>query len=165
MPLVPNSLASSLENDWLSKEGSDNFPDSVSVSADRFATAVSNWFAGALAAPSSPQTAAARQSQLKGLAQVALSAMDAQAAGTQLGNAVAAYVAGQVFGPSAVGLAAPPVAAAAGGAQIGAAFADLKAPPSARAQKIASACHLIATSSIVAFTLPLPVPPPPAKVT
>jgi hypothetical protein len=163
MPLVPNSLASSLENDWLSKEGG-NFPDSVSVSADRFATAFSQWFAGAIAGPAAVQTAAARKDQLKGLAMAALQAMNPQLAGTQLGNAIAAYIAGQMFGPTPTGAAAPPTAAAAGGSQIGAAFADLNAPPSARAQKIASACHLIATSAIVAFTAPVP-PPPPAPVT
>ena len=162
MPLVPNSLASSLENDWLSKEGG-NFPDSVSVSADRFATAVANWFAGAIAGPASVQTAAARKEQLKGLAIAALSTQAAQSAGMQLGNAVAAYVAGQLFGPTPSGAAAPPVAAAAGGSQIGAAFADLQAPPAARAQKIASAVHLIVTSAIVTFVAP-PPPPPPAPV-
>jgi hypothetical protein len=163
MPLVPNSLASSLENDWLAKEGG-NFPDSVSVSADRFATAVSNWFGGAIAGPAAVQTAAARKGQLQGLAMAALAAQNAQAAGSQLGTAVAAYVAGQMFGPTPSGAAAPPTAAAAGGSQIGAAFADLEAPPSARAQKIASAIHLIATSAIVAFVAPVP-PPPPAPVT
>lgn len=163
MPLVPNSLASSLENDWLSKEGG-NFPDSVSVSAERFATAFANWFAGAIAGPASVQTAAARKDQLKGLATAALSAMDAQAAGTQLGNAIGAYIAGQMFGPSPAGVAAPPTAASAGGSQIGSAFADLNAPPSARAQKIASACHLIATSAIVTFAPPPAPPPPPAPV-
>jgi hypothetical protein len=163
MTLAPNSLASSLESDWLGKEDG-NFPDSVSVSADRFATAFASWFAGATAGPASVTTAAARKAQLASLAIPALSAMAPQAAGTQLANAIAAYVAGQMFA-APTGVAAPPTASAAGGSQLGAAFADLDSPPSARAQKVASACHLIVSSAIVTFVPPPPVPPPPAPVT
>jgi hypothetical protein len=160
MPLVPKQLATSLENDWFGKEGG-SFPDSVSVSADKFATAFSNWFAGAIAGAGSVTTAAARKAQLAGLAIPALSVMAAQAGGVQLGNAIAAYIAGQVFVGPFPGVAAPPTAAAAGGAQIGAAFADLNAPPSARADKIAAACLTIATSTIVTYTTPTgPVPAP-----
>jgi len=156
MPLVPNSLASSLESDWLSKENG-NFPDSVSVSADRFATAFANWFGGALAGPGAVSTAAARKSQLASLAIPALSAQSAQGAGSQLANAIAAYIAGQAFGP---GVAGPPLATSAAGSQIGSVFADLNATPSARAQQIASACYTLASSTIVTF----PPPTPPAPV-
>ncbi|HEY5954899.1 MAG TPA: hypothetical protein VIV60_00050, partial [Polyangiaceae bacterium] len=138
MPLVANSLASSLENDWLGKENG-SFPDSPSVSADRFATAFANWFANALAGPGAVTTAAARRSQLASLAIPAVSAMSAQAAGSQLAQAIAAYITGQSFGP---GVAGPPLAAAAASSQIGSVFADLNAPPSARAQQIAAACYL-----------------------
>ena len=72
--------------------------------------------------------------------------------GARLANAVAAYITGQMFPP---GVAAAPLATAAAGSQIGAAFADLEAPPSARAQKIAGACYTLATSTLVTF------PPPP----
>ncbi|HEY3256771.1 MAG TPA: hypothetical protein VGJ91_22600 [Polyangiaceae bacterium] len=156
MPLLPNSLASSLENDWLAKENG-SFPDSTSVSADRFATAFANWFGGAIAGPGAVTTAAARKSQLASLAIPALSAQSAQAAGSQLAQAIAAYIAGQVFG---AGVAGPPIATAAAGSQIGSVFADLNSAPSARAQQIASACLTLATSTIVTF----PPPTPPAPV-
>ena len=157
MPLVPNTLASSLENDWLGKEDG-SFPDSASVSADRFATAFANWFGGATAGPGAVTTAAARRPQLASQAIGAISAMDAQGAGTQLASAIAAYIAGQAFG---AGVAGAPIATSAAGSQIGSVFADLNAPPASRAQQIAAACHLLATSTIVTF----PPPTPPAPVT
>jgi hypothetical protein len=155
MPLIPSSLASSLENDWLAKEGG-SFPDSVSVSADRFATAFATWFAGAIAGPGAVTTASARRPQLASLAIPALSAMAPQAAGSLLAAAIAGYITGQSFGP---GIASPPLAISAAGSQMGAVFADLDAQPSARAQKIASACQTLAVSTIVTFPPPLPPAP------
>ena len=157
MPLVPSSLASSLESSWLGKENG-SFPDSVSVSADRFATAFSSWFALAIAGPGAVTTAAARRSQLASQAIGALSAMSAESAGSQLATAIAAYVTGQSFGP---GVASAPLATAAAGVQLGSAFADTNAPPSARAQRIAAACLLLAVSTLVIY----PPPTPPAPVT
>jgi len=155
MPLIPSSLATSLENEWLAKENG-NFPDSVSVSADRFSTAVAKWFSTAIAGPGAVTTASARRPQLASQAIAALSAMAPQAAGSLLGAAVAAYITGQAFG---AGVAGVPLAAAAGGADIGGAFADLDAAPSARAQRIANACQTIAVSTIVIFPPPLPPAP------
>jgi hypothetical protein len=155
MPLVPTALASSLENDWLVKPNG-SYPDSVSVSADRFATAFSNWFAGAIAGPGAVTTAGARKAQLAMLAIPALSAQAAQAAGSQLATAIAAYITGQMFG---AGVAGAPIAVSAAGSQIGAVFADLDSPLSARAQQIAAACQILAVSTIVTFPPPLPPAP------
>jgi hypothetical protein len=155
MPLIPSTLASNLESSWLGKDNG-SFPDSPSVSADRFATAFANWFALAIAGPGAVTTAAARRSQLASLAIGALSANSAQTAGSQLASAIAAYITGQAFG---AGVASAPIATAAAGVQLGSVFADLEAPNSARAQQLAAACLLLATSTIVIYPPPLPPAP------
>lgn len=158
MPLAPTTLASSLENRWLSAEGRDDFPSSVTESADRFAGAVSEWFSAALAAGFPCATAMARRSQLSAAATAALQARNAQVAGQQLGLAVASYMAGQAFG---AGVASFPAAASVMFSEFGAVFADLDLPPAARAQRMAAACMSAAVSTIVVF----PSPMPPAPVT
>ena len=158
MPLIPTFLAQSLQADWLPGDKDGPWHDDVQASADAFAGAVAGWFGGALAAGFPCATASARKSQLMGQMIPALQVKDAMGAGQQEALAFMAYVAGQSFGP---GVAAPPIATAAAGALIGAAFAALVQPQSARAGSIASALHLMAVSTIVA----LPIPPFAAPVT
>jgi hypothetical protein len=154
MPLVPSLLSQSLQSQWLPREKDGPFPDDVPASAKALAGAIADWFGMAMAAAFPCSTASARKSQLEALLIPALQAGQASAAGQQVGLAFMAYVAGQSFG---AGVAMPP--AAPSGPAIGAAFADVDSPQSARADKIAQALHLQAMSSIVVFPPPLPPAP------
>ena len=157
MPLIPSMLAQSLQTDWLpSSDG--GWSENPQASADAFAGAVANWFGQAMAAGFPCSTAAARRSQLMGQVASAIQMQDPQASGQQLALAFMAYVAGQSFGS---GVAAPPIATAAGGSMIAQAFSTLEMEQSGRANLIASALHVMAVSSIVAF----PQPPYAAPVT
>ena len=157
MPLVPTLLAQSLENDWLPTSDG-GWSENPQASADAFAGAVANWFGLAMAAGFPCSTAAARKSQLMGLVASAIQMQDPKAAGQQLALAFMAYVAGQSFGS---GVAAPPIATAAGGSMIAQAFSMLELDQGGRANLIATALHVMAVSSIVAF----PQPPYAAPVT
>jgi hypothetical protein len=150
MPLTPAALKSSLEASWIVPEGG-AYPGDVQESADRFADAVSGWFAAALAMGFPCATAQARRAQLAGQAASALAARSAPAAGQLLAAAVASYYAGQSFGS---GVASFPLALPAAASLIGETFADLQAPRSKRAQDVATACHLLALSTLVLFTAP-----------
>jgi hypothetical protein len=152
--LVPNDLASKLEQEWLGQ-----FPGSSMESGDLFAGAVSAWFVGAQAAGIPCVTALPRRFQLAAAAGAALEAGVGPTSGALLAGAVASYYAGQVFG---VGVAAFPVALPAGMALMTAALLDLNMPQSARASQIAQACHLLALSTIVTFPV---APPPPSPIT
>jgi hypothetical protein len=156
--LVPTALASSLSSSWLVPEGG-TYPDTPSQSGDRFAAAVSSWFAAATAGPYPCSTASARRSQLASSATAAIQAGDASLAGTQLAFGLMAYMAGQVFGP---GVASPPTAVGAAQSAITGAFSDLDLPLSARANQIATGTYTLAVSTIVVFP---PVISPPAPVT
>jgi hypothetical protein len=80
----------------------------------------------------------------------------APAGGMALALAVAQYMAGQLFG---AGVAAMPIATPAAAASIGATFANLDLSNDDRVQAIASACTVLAASTLVTF--PPPVPPAP----
>ena len=54
MALVPTALGSSLQSDWLVAEGG-SYPSTTNQSGDKFAGAVSSWFA-ARSIDSSPMT-------------------------------------------------------------------------------------------------------------
>ncbi|HEX6130121.1 MAG TPA: hypothetical protein VF044_00185 [Actinomycetota bacterium] len=158
MALVPAALASSLSSSWLVPEGG-SYPDTPSQSGDKFAAAVSSWFAAATAGPYPCSTASARRSQLASSATAAIQAGDASLAGTQLAMGLMAYMAGQVFGP---GVASPPTAVGAAQSAITGAFSNLDLPLSARANQIATGTYTLAVSTIVVFP---PVISPPAPVT
>lgn len=158
MALVPTALASSLSSSWLVAEGG-SYPDTPSQSGDKFAAAVSSWFAAATAGPYPCSTASARRSQLASSATAAIQAGDASLAGTQLAMGLMAYMAGQVFGP---GVASPPTAVGAAQSAITGAFSDLDLPLSARANQIATGTYTLAVSTIVVFP---PVISPPVPVT
>jgi hypothetical protein len=151
--LVPNDLASALEQQWLAQ-----FPGSSSESGDLFAGAVSGWFAGAQAAGIPCLTALPRRFQLSAAAGAALEAGIGPTSGALLAVGVATYYAGQLFGS---GVATFPAALPAGMALMTAALLDLNMAQPARASQIAQACHLMALSTIVVF----PVAPPPAPIT
>ena len=150
MPLTPDTLATRLENDWLSEP----FPGSEFESGDRFAAAVSTWFGGALAGGFPVVTAMVRRPQLSAAAAGALAV--GPAAGQLLAVAAAGYIAGQTFGG---GTASFPVALAAGIAGFTAALNNLDLTNSARAQQIAAATHMMTLSTIVVFPAPLPPAP------
>ena len=157
MVLVPTVLASSLETSWLVPQGQE-YPSSVTESGDKFAAAVSSWFASATAGPFPCATAAARRSQLAAAATGALQAGSAPLAGAQLALAVMSYMAGQSFG---AGVASPPAAVSAGQSAITSVFGNLDLPDSARANTIAGGIHAMALSTIVVFP---PVISPPTPV-
>jgi len=157
MALSPATLAASLESSWLVPEGGE-FPSSPAQSGDRFAGAVTSWFALAMAGPYPCSTAAARRSQLTSSATAAIQAGDASLAGMQLALGLMSYMAGQVFGP---GVASPPAAVGAAQSAIIAAFSNLDASHAARANQIATGVHALAISTIVVFP---PVISPPAPV-
>jgi hypothetical protein len=159
MPLVLDTLKSQLENSWLVPEGG-SFPQSVTESGEHFATAVAGWFAAGQAAGLPCATAMARKSQLAAAAAAALAASSAQAAGAQLAMGVAAYMAGQSFPP---GIASFPAAAGAAVSQMIAVFSDVDGSVAQKAQQIASACTILATTTLVIF--PIPPGPPPAPIT
>ena len=150
MALSAGTLKSSLENDWLVAGGKAH-PASVVISAQKFASAVAQWFALAQANGLPCTTALARMSQLQGQAAAALQAGQPPAAGALLALAVASYYAGQTFGP---GVATFPAAVGVGIADIGGVFADHDATNADRAQIIANACHVMAASTVVAFPNP-----------
>jgi hypothetical protein len=158
VPLVPTALASSLESQWLVPDGGD-YPSSASDSGDKFAGAVSSWFAGALAAGFPCTTATARRSQLAASATAAIQTKDPNLAAMQLAVGLMGYMAGQVFG---AGVASPPTAVSAAQSAIAAVFSDLNSPNSARAQQIATGVYTLALSTIVVFP---PVISPPSPVT
>lgn len=151
MPLVFDLLKTGLEKQWLVPEGG-GFPQSVAESGDRFAGAVSSWFAAAQAGTLPCATAIPRKSQLATTAAAALGAMSAQAAGAQLALAVATYIAGQAFG---AGVAGFPIATSAAISQMIAVFSDTGGSVGQKAEQIATACTLLATTTIVAGPIPL----------
>jgi hypothetical protein len=155
--LVPTALASSLASSWLVPDG-DEFPSTPAQSGDKFAAAVTTWFAGATAGPFPCATATARRSQLAASATGAIQASDASLAGLQLAIGLMGYMAGQVFGP---GVASPPTAVGAAQSAITGAFSNLDLPPMTRANQIATGVHTLAISTIVVFP---PVISPPAPV-
>ena len=157
MPLVSSALASSLESGWLVAEGGD-YPSSASQSGDKFAGAVSSWFAGATAGPYPCSTATARRSQLASSATAAIQTKDSSLAGMQLALGLMAYMAGQSFGP---GVASPPVAVSAAQSAFSAVFSNFDLSNSARANQIALGVYTLAISTIVVFP---PVVGPPAPV-
>jgi hypothetical protein len=159
MPLVLDSLKSQLENNWLVPDGG-SFPQSVTESGDRFAAAVTSWFSAAQAAGIPCATAMARKSQLASAAAGALAAGAAQAAGSQLALGVAAYMAGQSFPP---GTASFPIGVSGAVSQMIAVFSDVDGSVSQKAQQIAAACTLLATTTLVVF--PVPPGPPTAPIT
>jgi hypothetical protein len=144
-------------SDWLVPEGG-SYPSSPSESGDRFAGAVTTWFAGAMAGPFPCSTATARRSQLASAATAAIQAKDASLAGMQLALGLMAYMAGQVFGP---GVASPPTAVSATQSAITGAFSNVDLPPSPRANQIAVGVFTLAVSTIVVFP---PVISPPTPV-
>jgi hypothetical protein len=157
MALVPTALASSLESSWLVPEGND-YPSSPSQSGDKFAAAVSSWFAAATAGPFPCSTASARRSQLAASATGAIQANDPSLAGMQLAIGLMGYMAGQVFG---AGVASPPTAVSAAQSAITSVFSNLDLPNSARANQIATGVYTLAISTIVIFP---PVISPPTPV-
>jgi len=156
MALVLSVLKSGLERDWLVAPGGCH-PDSALASGDRFAGAVVSWFSSAQAGAFPCSTAAARRSQLATMAAAAFQARAPQAAGLSLAQAVAAYIAGQVFG---VGVASLPLAVSAAALQMGTVFSDTSLSNAERAQSIAGACALLSSSTLVIF----PATPPLAVV-
>ena len=157
MALVTTALASSLESSWLVPEGNDH-PSSPSQSGDKFAAAVSSWFAAATAGPFPCSTASARRSQLAASATGAIQANDPSLAGMQLAIGLMGYMAGQVFG---AGVASPPTAVSAAQSAITSVFSNLDLPNSARANQIATGVYTLAISTIVIFP---PVISPPTPV-
>jgi hypothetical protein len=149
--LIPGNLAESLEHDWLVAEGGSH-PASVLESADRFSTAVANWFSIAMALTFPCATAQARRGQLMAQSAAALQAGLPPAAGQALALAVASYMAGQSFG---AGVAGFPAAVSAGAALFIHAFVTLDLPQKDRAKEMADGCYAMAVSTIVAFPPPL----------
>lgn len=157
MALVSSALAGSLQTGWLVPDGG-SYPSSPVQSGDRFAAAVSDWFALATAGPYPCSTASARHPQLATAAAGALQAGDPSVAGTQLAVGLMTYMAGQIFGP---GAASPPMAVSAAQSAITAVLADLESPNSVRANQLASGIYALAISTIVVFP---PVISPPVPV-
>lgn len=158
MALVPAALASSLASGWLVPQGGTH-PSSAAQSGDKFAAAVSNWFAAATAGPFPCSTATARRSQLAAAATAAFQTREATIAGTQLAVGLMGYMAGQLFGS---GVASPPTAVSAAQSAITAVFSNLDLSDNARANQIATGVHTLAVSTIVVFP---PVISPPTPVT
>jgi hypothetical protein len=154
MPLIPISLATALENQWLSGSGSSN-PSSVAESADRFADLFSQWFSAATAGVFPCTTALARKPQLASLASSALASPTPELAGARLGQALSLYMTGQSFG---AGVSAAPLGAGVAIAAFAAVFADLDALPRDRALQIAIGCWGLALTTIVTGPPPLPAP-------
>lgn len=149
--LVISTLKSSLKQDWLGPH-----PQSAEESGQRFADAVASWFSAAQAGAFPCSTATARAGQLASSAASALQKGTAAAAGMALALAVAQYMAGQLFG---AGVAGMPLAMSAAAASIGATFGNLNLSNDERAQAIASACTVLAASTLVTFPPPLPPAP------
>ncbi len=156
MPLTPDILKEKLLDYWLGPSA--GAAGSPVESGDRFARAVTEWFALGLAGPFPCATALARKAQLAGQAATALQAGLAPLAGAQLAQAVAAYMAGHAFGP---GVSQMPMTAAVAQVALGAVFADLDATADVRAERIALTCQTMALSTLVVFP---PVLSPPLPV-
>lgn len=157
MPLVPIVLSASLASSWLVPPGG-SYPDSPSASGDRFAGAVSTWFATAMAGPFPCVTASARRSQLAASAAGAFAARSTSGAASLLATGLMGYLAGQAFGP---GVASPPTATGAAQAMFQATFANVDLDLSGRADQFATAIHTMAISTLVVFP---PVISPPMPV-
>lgn len=153
MPLLPTILEQNLLDQWLA---ADSHPSTPAESGQRFASAVSQWFALAMAGPFPCATAIARQGQLAGQATSALTSGLPPAAGSQLAMAVASYYSGQVFG---AGTASFPTATAAVTVAFAAVFADLQSSSEERAERLAAGCTLLALSTLVVFPPPMPAMP------
>ena len=149
--LLPDVLKDALLERWL--EPDSGFPATPAESGQRFAEAVSGWFALAMAGAFPCATAQARQGQLASQAATALMAALPPAAGMQLAMAVASYYSGQSFG---AGTASFPLASSAVAVAFGAVFADLGSDAETRAERIALGCHVLALSTLVVFPAPLP---------
>ncbi len=156
MPLTVSELSNSLANQWLVPQGG-QFPGNALESGDRFAGAVTAWFANALAGAFPCTTALVRRPQLAAQAAAALEVGLGPTVGQLLALAVGAYMAGHAFG---LGVSAFPVALSAGMGIFTAALTNLAMPNQARADQIAAGCHAMALSVIVTF----PPPTPPAPV-
>lgn len=150
MPLIPLTLATQLEQRWLSGSGAP-MPSSVTESADIFAEIVSQWLTGGIAGGFPCTTALARKPQLAVQAASALASPTPELAGARLGAAVALYLTGQSFGS---GVAAAPLATTAAIVALGGVFADLDAETSERASLIALAIWGLALSTLVTFAAP-----------
>jgi hypothetical protein len=155
MALVLSLLQSSLEHDWLVAQGG-SYPKDAQESGDRFAKAVTSWFSAAQANGIPCATAQARRPELAQTAAGAFQVGVAQAAGATLALAVAGYIAGQTFG---AGVASFPMATGACVAKMGAAFGNLDLTNAERSQELASACMLLASSTLIVFPPPLPPGP------
>ena len=156
MPLDPSQLGAGLRDRWLPADGS-SFPASAFESGQRFADVVSQWFAGATAAAFPCATALARSAPLAATAAQAFQARSAPGAGLMLAQALALYLAGQVFGP---GLSTTPAGAAALAPALAAALGDLGAERGQRADAMASHIHTTVLTTIVVFPIPGPPPSP-----
>ncbi|MEL6343783.1 MAG: hypothetical protein AAFV53_11670 [Myxococcota bacterium] len=151
MPLVTAALASALQQNWLIPAGG-NHHASVSASADRLASVVSQWFANATAMGFPCSTAAIRRpSMVPGLIS-ALSAGSASAAGPLLSLAIGQYCLGQLFGP---GVANMPLGVGIAGSAFTTVFLDLEARNEVRAQQMAAAISGLALTTIAVFPPPL----------
>jgi hypothetical protein len=155
MPLDPNLLGADLRDRWL-PDGGRSFPGSAFAAGQRFADLVAAWFSGATAAGFPCATARARAAELGAGAALALQAGAAGAAGRDLGQAIARYLTGQLFG---AGLAGPPAAAPALGGALAAVFADHAMDRARRAAAIANPIFTTALTTIVVFPPPLPAVP------
>lgn len=156
MALAPSALASSLETTWLLPSGNE-FPQTPLESGDKFAAAVSTWFANATAGPFPCSTATARRAQLAAAATAAIQAGDANLAAMQLEVGLMSYMAGQVFGP---GVASPPTAVGTARSAIASVFTNLDLPTRARANQIATGTYTLAVSTIVVFPPVISAPTP-----
>jgi hypothetical protein len=159
MALILSTLKTKLENDWLVPEGG-SFPANAGESANRFAAAVASWFSTAQANGIPCSTALARQAQLALLLVPKLGQVPGTPASAAQGivDALALYIAGQIFG---AGAAAAPLGTVAAITSLTATFADLELDNSNRAEQIAQACQTLALTAVVTF----PSPTPPANVT
>ena len=155
MPLNAQTLKQGLASRWMVADGGSH-PSSPAESADRFAAVVSQWFATAVAAGAPCQTAQVRRPQLSMQALGAFGAQNPQASGQLLGLAVAAYIAGQVFGP---GVASFPPGVSLAQSALSLVFADLESAVDARAERIAQALTALAkTTPVIVSPAGTPVP-------
>lgn len=150
MVIQASTLKTALENNWLVREGG-SYPDSVQISAQKLAQAVAQWFSLAQANGLPCSTAIARQGQLALQAASALQVGQAQGAANQLALAIASYYTGQSFGS---GVASFPIALPAGISAISLVFSNLDLSNADRARQIATACYVMATSTVVVFPNP-----------
>ena len=161
MALSFDALRGDLERTWLPGERGP-WPASSRASGERFAQAVTRWFAGASAAAVPCVSAAEGRDALASGARAAFESRTAREAGDRLAQAVAAYLTGKRFHlPTyTLGTSAPPAATPAAAAQLAATFSDLRLATRERAQRVAAACDALARSTQVVFPPPPPAPPP-----